>query len=106
MPPQHRVGDLAMCPACKHGCPLCPHPTVGPATNGSPDVFVNGMKAMRLGDPGVHVLCCDGNKWKTSAGSGTVFINGKKAVRIGDATKHCGGDGKVILGSPNVITGG
>jgi len=36
----------------------------------------------------------------------TVFINGKPAVRQGDQTKHCGGLGKMIEGSQNVIIGG
>jgi hypothetical protein len=39
-------------------------------------------------------------------GSMTVFINGKPAVRMGDQTRHCGGIGAMIEGSPNVIVGG
>jgi uncharacterized Zn-binding protein involved in type VI secretion len=105
-PPQHRLGDDAFCPACAHGCPVCPHPVKGPAIMGSPNVFVNKMMAMRVGDPGLHMVCCDGNNWKVASGSGTVFINNKPAARIGDSTSHCGGSGKVIKGSPNVFTGG
>jgi uncharacterized Zn-binding protein involved in type VI secretion len=44
--------------------------------------------------------------WQANAGSGTVFINGKAAHRQNDATKHCGGDGKLIQGSDDVIVGG
>jgi hypothetical protein len=35
-----------------------------------------------------------------------VFINSLKAHRQGDADTHCGGSGKLIIGSPNVIVGG
>jgi hypothetical protein len=35
----------------------------------------------------------------------TVFINGKGAHRMGDPTRHCGGIGQLIEGSPNVIVG-
>ena len=44
--------------------------------------------------------------WTAQAGSGTVFINGKKAHRKDDADTHCGGTGKMIEGSSNVIVGG
>jgi uncharacterized Zn-binding protein involved in type VI secretion len=33
------------------------------------------------------------------------MINSKPAHRMGDATKHCGGSGKLIAGSSNVIVG-
>jgi uncharacterized Zn-binding protein involved in type VI secretion len=39
-------------------------------------------------------------------GSKTVFINGMGAHRMGDMTKHCGGVGQLITGSPNVLVGG
>lgn len=106
-PPQSRLSDLAKVPADAHGCPACPHTCVGPAIAGSPTVFVNSLNALRVApDPGIHAACCDGNMWVTKAGSGTVFINSCKAVRKGDATTHCGGTGKMIMGSPNVFTGG
>ncbi len=38
-------------------------------------------------------------------GSATVFINNKAAVRMGDTTQHCGGVGRMIEGSPNVMIG-
>jgi uncharacterized Zn-binding protein involved in type VI secretion len=44
--------------------------------------------------------------WSASAGSQTVFINGKPAHRKDDQTRHCGGSGKLIEGSANVIVGG
>jgi len=73
---------------------------------GSPNVNVNSLPALRVGDPGIHAACCGPNTWKASAGSGTVFINNKAAHRLGDADQHCGGQGKLIEGSNNVIVGG
>ncbi|HEY0988262.1 MAG TPA: PAAR domain-containing protein, partial [Kofleriaceae bacterium] len=89
-----------------HGCPACPHPGVGPAIAGSPDVNTNRRPAFRFDDPGIHMACCGTNQWKAMQGSVTVYINGKPAVRIGDKTRHCGGIGTVIEGSTNVIIGG
>ena len=106
MPPQGRVGDNAMNPACVHGCPACPHPVTGPGSAGSPDVLVNGMMALRVGDPGTHAACCGPNSWSAAKGSGTVYINNIPAHRLGDTTTHCGGVGTLIVGSPNVIVGG
>jgi uncharacterized Zn-binding protein involved in type VI secretion len=44
--------------------------------------------------------------WTADVGSSTVKINGKPAIRVNDVIKHCGGTGKLIEGSPNVIVGG
>ncbi|MEZ4365137.1 MAG: PAAR domain-containing protein [Kofleriaceae bacterium] len=93
-------------PADAHGCPACPHPAVGPAIAGSPDTLVNKRPALRVGDPGLHAACCGPNTWTAQAGSSTVFINNKAAHRKGDADKHCGGSGKLITASSNVIVGG
>ena len=103
-----RVGDNSQTEHDAHGCPGCPHPAVGPAIIGSPDVFINSKPAIRqIADvSGTHAACCGPNMWWTDAGSTTVLINGKKAVRKGDATQHCGGAGKMIEGSPDVIVGG
>jgi uncharacterized Zn-binding protein involved in type VI secretion len=106
MPPQGRLGDKSFVPADAHGCVACPHPCTGPAIMGSPNVNVNSRPALRVGDPGIHMACCGPNTWKASAGSGTVFINNKAAHRLGDADQHCGGQGKLIEGSNNVIVGG
>ena len=62
--------------------------------------------ALRQGDHGIHAACCGPNTWTAQAGSGTVKINGQGAHRLGDADTHCGGTGKLIEGSPNVIVGG
>ena len=106
MPPAFRLTDLAQCPADAHGCPLCPHPTVGPAILGSPTVLVNNLPAIRLGDTGIHAACCGPNMWNPIMGSATVMINNKPAIRLGDQTKHCGGVGQTINGSPTVMIGG
>jgi uncharacterized Zn-binding protein involved in type VI secretion len=106
MPPQGRVGDLSQVPADAHGCPACPHPCVGPATKGSPTVKVNKLPALRVTDTGIHAACCGPNTWVAQAGSATVFINSLKAHRQGDSDTHCGGVGRLIMGSPNVIVGG
>ena len=106
MPPQARVSDLSQVPADAHGCPACPHPALGPATRGSPNVAVNKLPALRVTDSGVHAACCGPNTWVAQAGSATVFINNLKAHRLGDSDTHCGGIGRMIGGSPNVITGG
>ncbi len=106
MPGQARLGDKSNCPADAHGCPACPHPCVGPAIVGSPDVMVNGMPAIRVDDQGVHTACCGANMWTAKMGSSTVKINTKAAHRMGDQDQHCGGMGQMIEGSTNVMTGG
>jgi uncharacterized Zn-binding protein involved in type VI secretion len=105
MPAQSRLGDQSQIQADAHGCPACPHPCVGPAIVGSPNVFVNNMPALRFGDAGVHAACCGPNTWIAKGGSSTVLINGKAAHRMGDPDQHCGGMGQMIQGSPNVFTG-
>ena len=106
MPPQSRLGDKSNVPADAHGCPACPHPAVGPAIVGSPDVMVNGRPAIRVGDKGVHAACCGPNMWTAQMGSSTVMVNNKQAHRTGDQDQHCGGMGTMQAGSPNVMTGG
>jgi uncharacterized Zn-binding protein involved in type VI secretion len=103
-----RVSDLAKADPHPHGCPGCAHPHVGPAILGSSDVFINNLPALRIDDPGMAAACCGPNTWVAAAGSATVFINQKKAFRVDDQTKHCGGagQGKLILGSPDVDIGG
>jgi len=106
MPAQGRLGDKARADVDAHGCPACPHPVVGPAIEGSPDVLINYRPALRVGDKGIHAACCGPNMWTAVKGSGTVFINGKGAVRKDDTAQHCGGVGQLIEGSPDVMVGG
>jgi uncharacterized Zn-binding protein involved in type VI secretion len=106
MPGQGRVSDIAKATVDAHGCPGCPHPAVGPAIVGSPDVLVDALPALRVGDQGVHMACCGPNMWTAAMGSTTVLINGKPAFRQGDMTQHCGGVGTLQLGSTTTIVGG
>ena len=106
MPPQGRLGDKSQAPADAHGCLACPHPVIGPAVQGSPDVLVNNRAALRVGDMGIHAPCCGVNTWTATQGSGTVLINNMPAHRMGDQDQHCGGVGTLIEGSPDVIVGG
>jgi uncharacterized Zn-binding protein involved in type VI secretion len=107
MPEQCRVMDVSFVPKCAHTCIACPHPAIGPAIKGSPDVYVNQLPAFRVTDKGVHIFCCGSNSFEASAGSATVFINNLKAHRKGDKDMHCKiHDGTMQTGSPNVMTGG
>jgi uncharacterized Zn-binding protein involved in type VI secretion len=106
MPGQARLGDKSNVPVDVHGCPACPHNCTGPAILGSPDVMVNGKPAIRVGDKGIHMACCATNTWTATVGSGTVMINNKQAHRLNDMDTHCGGVGRMVDASTNVITGG
>ena len=105
MPGVCRLGDKAKCPIDAHGCVGCPHSVSGPVIQGSSDVLVNGKPVARKGDSGVHGVCCGPNRFVIARGSSTVFVNGKPVTRNGDMTIHCGGIGKMIHSSSNVIIG-
>ena len=96
MPAQTRVGDA------NTGHDACPQTTLA---SGSPNVFINGIPAGRVGDPYVPHSCPahSSHVGTIASGSGTVFINGIPAGRIGDSVS-CGGT--VAAGSPNVFVGG
>ena len=69
--------------------------------SGSPNVFTNGAKTVRIGD---STSCGD----PATGGSGTVFVNGIGVHRQGDST---GGHGSWVpnasaSGSSNVSAGG
>lgn len=98
MPRVSRVGiDLHIGHASRTPNPF--HRT--PYATGSPNVYVNGAKCVRITD---KTACGD----PAVAGSGTVFVNGLNVHRIGDAT---GGHGSWVpnassSGSPDVYAGG
>lgn len=73
-------------------------------TESSPNVFLNGLGAHRVGD-GWPTHSCPPNSHSsvTSEGSSTVFVNGKALARIGDAL-DCGDI--ISQGSPNIFVGG
>lgn len=101
------IGDLAECLEDKHGGGCChPHHVIGPAISGSPDVKVNNLPLVRMGDSGIHTACCGEGTWKVVDGSTGVFVNGRPVARKGDITQHCGGKGHLITGSANVVVGG
>ena len=86
VPKAHRRTDTGS----DHGCHFPP----SDATGGSPDVFVNGLALMRVGDAyaphGCPVCPQPAHGRALAAGSGTVFVNGQPAGRVGDAI-DCGG---------------
>ena len=96
MPAQTRVGDNDT-----------GHDACGPTalTSGSPNVFVNGKAAGRVGDTYAPHGCVvhPAHAGAISSGSGSVYINGKPAGRVGDSVS-CGGS--VAAGSGNVSVGG
>ncbi len=71
----------------------------------SPNVFINGKGAGRVGDdyPAHGCPVHPSHSRTIASGSSTVFINGKAAARIGDSVS-CGGS--VAEGSGNVFIGG
>jgi len=103
MPAAGRLGDKAQVDADAHGCPACPHPGIGPIVTASTDVFVNQRGAARQDDLGIHAVCCGPNNFTIVKGSPTVYVNGKPFARMNDKTKHCGGSGPIVDGSPDVM---
>jgi hypothetical protein len=63
---------------------------------------VNKKGAARQDDLGVHSVCCGPNTFTVAKGSPTVYVNGKPFARMNDRTRHCGGTGPIIEGSPDV----
>jgi uncharacterized Zn-binding protein involved in type VI secretion len=93
-----RLGDIGDGHAC--------HFPPTPASGASGDVFVNGLGAVRKGDPYLPHACpsCPAppHPRALAQGSGTVFINGQPAGRVGDAI-DCGGS--AASGSGDVFLG-
>lgn len=91
-----RLGDLCT------GHDLCPP---RPLVQGSPNVFINGKPAGRVGDLYAPHGCFyhPPHTGVIASGSSTVFINGKPAGRVGDPVS-CGS--AVAQGSPTVFIGG
>lgn len=91
-----RLGDMDT------GHDACPPAAL---ISSSPDVFINGRGAGRVGDTYAPHGCRDHSphSGNISSGSSTVMINGKPAARIGDSVS-CGGS--VMEGSSDVFIGG
>lgn len=95
MPSVSRKGDNCT----GHGC-FPPRPSV----EGSDNVFINEIPALRVGDGFASHCCgpvCHGGN--VSVGSSKVFVNGKPLARIGDDVS-CGS--ALSEGSANVFAGG
>lgn len=75
-----------------------------PSDTGSPNVFINGIPCIRVGDH--YITHCDPqpecHDGVLSGGSSTVFVNGQPIGRVGDPIS-CGDT--VGEGSPNVNAG-
>lgn len=101
-----RIGD-GTSGVCNIGLPCCPHGRTGTNATGSPNVFINGAAAHRVGDTG-PCNCPHGGTFQSTSGSSTVFVNGRPLTRIGDATACvvCGMPGAHVGGCPNVFVGG
>lgn len=96
MPPVTRLGDLCT----GHGC-FPPRASI----SASPNVFVNGIPVIRVGDTYAPHGCskCKPHPGNLTSGSSSVFVNGIPVGRIGDSIS-CGSF--VKDGSPDVIIGG
>ena len=96
MPAATRIGDADV----TH----CSTPT---RAEGSPNVYVNGIKWSRQGDNNTsHLLpppVCPSHAAPIAYGSSTVKVNTKGAGRIGDGISGCT---SVAAGSSNVFAGG
>lgn len=96
MPAATRIGDADVT-----------HCSAMVRSQGSPNVFVNGIPWSRQGDLNSPHLRppepCLPHAAPITIGSTTVFVNGKGAGRVGDAITSCT---SVAAGSPNVFAGG
>ncbi|MBK9568783.1 MAG: PAAR domain-containing protein [Chitinophagaceae bacterium] len=92
------TGTLAFCNADSHGCPACPHKTIGVITTGSSLIMAGQYPAARVGDKGFSFSCCGGNYFTIRTGDNRVLIEGIPAAEIGAYTTHCGGEGNLVGG--------
>lgn len=100
--PAARMSDMHTCPESDG-----PVPHVGGSIlAGSPNVFIGGLPAARVGDP----LTCVGPPDVIAIGSSSVLINGRPAARMGDQTGHggiiVGGLTSVLIGTGTGSAGG
>ena len=94
--------------AARQGDSNVPHCSGHNMAQGSPNVFINGKSACRVGDSTEAHLRPAGRRCvvhtaTVSRGSSSVFINGKPAARQGDPIAGCT---SIARGSPNVNIGG
>ncbi|MBB4866542.1 putative Zn-binding protein involved in type VI secretion [Pseudomonas nitritireducens] len=85
--PAARLSDQNACPLPGHG--------VNPAVTGSPNVIIDGLAALRVGD---STACGD----VVTEGIATILVNGQPIAFLGSATAH---GGVIITGSGDVLVG-
>lgn len=90
--PAARVGDGHTCPMQEN---TEPHDG-GPILEGSPNVYIGGIPAARVGDKAQ----CNGSVDTIIEGEPSVFINNRPAARVGDKTAH----GGVIVGGSKTVS--
>ena len=97
--PAARAGDMHACPLATPAVPPVPHVGGPIAPPGSPQVFIGGLPAARVGD----ICVCVGPPDAIAMCSSSVFIGGQPAARALDATVH---GGVITAGFPTVAIGG
>jgi uncharacterized Zn-binding protein involved in type VI secretion len=85
--PAARLSDKDACPKTGHG--------VNPTVTGSPNVLINGLPALRVGDSSA---CGD----SVTQGISNILVNGQPIAFLGSATAH---GGVIITGSGDVVVG-
>lgn len=85
--PAARQSDQDSCPLPGHG--------VNPTVSGSPNVLINGLPALRVGDKSA---CGD----TVADGMSTILVNGIPIAFLGSSTSH---GGAIITGSADVLVG-
>jgi uncharacterized Zn-binding protein involved in type VI secretion len=70
---------------CCHNDPTC-IPMIGVVISASPDIFINGLPAARMGDL-MQGTC--GHFGTIVSGASDTFSNGIPAARLGDITHGC-----------------
>lgn len=95
-----------MRPVSRMGDPGLVHCSPYVIATGSPNVFINGLPAARVGDvSSVHLMPagdkCVPHVAPIVTGSPTVFVNGLPMARVGDYLGTCT---VIISGSPTVFT--
>lgn len=103
MPAVTRISDKTT-GICNLGIPCCPHGRSGTNATGSPNTYINNLKAHRVTDTG-PTNCPHGGTYKSVQGSPNVLVNGLALTRIGDITVciNCGQKGNHVNGSNNVF---
>jgi hypothetical protein len=87
-----KLSDIAVGPRHNHGrCPRCKHTVVGPPITGASQTFIDRCRAVRIGDHGVHALCCGLNHWIALQNlvDHQVNVEGSPIFCTGDITLHC-----------------